>query len=110
MSKKVHQIRFYGNGDARNYPSNLKSNSIISGSVFEPYTPIIQLGIQSLPGTKFILNKSEDPIIIGYTGIYELNIENVAEINALQFDYKSLAAISKAPNASLIVDIIYEED
>jgi hypothetical protein len=36
--------------------------------------PIVQLGIQSVPGTKFYLNGSNNPIIIGNTGIYELDL------------------------------------
>lgn len=110
MSKQVQQIRFYKNGDSKNQPINgVTANSLISGSVFKSYVPIVQLGIQSLPGTKFYLNDSTEPIIIGYTGIYELNVENITEINTLKFDYKSLTAISKSENASLIVDIIYEK-
>ena len=40
------------------------------------YSPIIHLGIQTLPGTKIYLNGFYDaPIIIGATGIYELDLE-----------------------------------
>jgi hypothetical protein len=72
--------------------------------------PISQLGIQSLPGTKFYLNNSNDPIIIGHTGIYELNLEGMAEITALAFDSKSIEAINGNYNSFLIVDIIYERE
>ena len=34
-----------------------------------------------------------NPIIIGYTGIYELNLENIAEINSLCFDIESIQNI-----------------
>jgi hypothetical protein len=52
--------------------------------------PISQLSIQALPGTKFYLNNSYDPIVIGYTGIYEITINNLAEITSLKFDYESI--------------------
>ena len=72
--------------------------------------PISQLGIQALPGTKFYLNGSNDPIIIGHTGIYELDLEGLAEITALSFDAKSIEAINGNNNSFLIVDIIYEQE
>jgi hypothetical protein len=38
--------------------------------------PIVHLGIQTLPGTKVYLNSNMDaPVIIGATGIYELDLE-----------------------------------
>lgn len=110
MAKEVKQFRFYDtkNSAGKNYPSNLSYRSLVSGSTFAEYMPITQLGIQSLPGTKFYLNNSNNPIIIGYTGIYELNLEGMAEITALSFDAKSLEAINGNANSYLIVDIIYE--
>jgi hypothetical protein len=60
-----------------------------------------------LPGTKFYLNNSASPIIIGYTGIYELDLEGVAEITSISFDRDSLSAINNINNAYLIVDAIY---
>jgi hypothetical protein len=61
-----------------------------------------------LPGTKFYLNNSADPIIIGSTGIYELDLEGVAEISALSFDSKSIDSIKDTNSAYLIVDAIYD--
>ena len=110
MAKKVKQIRYYKDNSANNYPTTgLTYRSLISGTAFSSYTPMIQLGIQSLPGTKFYLNGSHNPVIIGNTGIYELNIEGLTEINSLQFDANSLTTISNNNNAYLIVDIIYED-
>lgn len=111
MAKEVKQFRFYqSNNIQKNYPQKLDYRSLISGSAFANYMPIIQLGIQSLPGTKFYLNNSKDPIIVGYTGIYELSLEGKAEITALSFDAKSLEAINGNANSYLIVDIIYEKE
>lgn len=111
MAKKVQQFRFYSTNDkTKNQPSTIAVANIVAGSVFAPYMPITQLGIQALPGTKFYLNNSTNPIIIGYTGIYELDLEGIAEIQSLQFEKKSVEAINNINNASLIVDIIYEKD
>lgn len=115
MAKRVMQFRFYSEHDDRNYPGSCDLQSLQSGSIFnsdnrEKYVPIVQLGIQSLPGTKFYLNNSlKDPIIIGSTGIYELDIDGMAEITHLQFDRESLNTISENANVSLIIDIIYDD-
>ena len=115
MAKRVKQVRYYNDGSQNNYPSNSNAGTVphyrnlISGSAFSKYMPILQLGIQSLPGTKFYLNGSNNPIIIGSTGIYELNLEGLTEINSLQFDASSLALIQNNVNAHLIIDIIYED-
>lgn len=108
MAKLIKQIRYYNNENLNNNPSKLSYRSLMSGTAFYSYTPIIQLGIQALPGTKFYLNGSGNPIIIGSTGIYELNVEGLTEINSLQFDKSSLNTIDNNDNAYLIVDIIYE--
>lgn len=111
MAKQVKQFRFYdyNNTHKKNYPEGINFRNLISGSIFANYR-IIQLGIQSLPGTKFYLNESHVPVIIGHTGIYELNLEGFAEITSLSFDPQSIEAINGNQNSFLIVDIIYEED
>ena len=72
--------------------------------------PILQLGIQALPGTKFYLNGSNNPIIIGNTGIYELDLQGLTEISSLSFEANSISLINGNANAYLIVDMIYDED
>lgn len=117
MAKQVKQFRYYKDNDPKNYPSGLSSEGLSgisfrnlqSGSLFTKYTPIIQLGIQTYPGVKFYLNNGETPIIVGYTGIYELNVEGIADISSLKFDGMSLNQISKNDGAYLIIDIIYED-
>lgn len=114
MAKKVKQFRYYAdntslNSNNKNYPETLKFRQLISGSVFSAYMPIVQLGIQSVPGTKFYLNGSNNPIIIGNTGIYELDLQGLSQINSLQFDANSVTFINDNDTAYLIVDIIYEE-
>ncbi len=108
MAKQVMQFRYYQEGDSRNCPAGLISaESLTSGSLFEDYYPIIQLGVQALPGSQFYLNNSTNTsILIGSTGIYELDLEGYAEITNLIFDEKTIGRINDSPNAYLIIDII----
>lgn len=113
MARKVQQIRYYGDHKSdsdKNQPTNLTGNRLRSGSIFSQYTPMKQIGIQTMPGVKFYLNNSIEPIIIGSTGIYELNVENLTEITALSFDTTSINMINETPSTSyIIVDILYED-
>lgn len=113
MARKVYQVRYYGDNKSdsnKNQPANLTGNRLRSGSVFSQYTPMKQIGIQSMPGVKFYLNNSVEPITIGSTGIYELNVENMTEITALSFDTTSINMINQTPSTSyIIVDILYED-
>ena len=113
MARKVQQIRYYGDQKAnndKNQPNGLTGNRLRSGSIFNQYTPMKQIGIQTMPGVKFYLNNSIEPIIIGSTGIYELNVENLTEITALSFDTTSINMINETPSTSyIIVDILYED-
>lgn len=110
MAKQIQQIRYYGDKNfEKNYPKGITYRTLASGSAFNNFIPAIQLGIQALPGTKFYLNNAINPIIIGYTGIYELDLNGLSEITSISFDGKSLQAISNNDNAYLIVDLIYED-
>lgn len=110
MAKYIKQFRYYNENDkTRNQPYAISFRNLVSGSIFNDSLPIVQLGIQALPGTKFYLNNSKEPVIIGNTGIYELDLYGSALITALSFENKSVQAISANDNAYLIVDIIYEK-
>ena len=86
----------------------MNMGSLTSGSIFQPYTPILSLGIQSLPGTKVYINGADFPIVIGYSGIYELKVEQASPIRSIYFDAESLSHINFNPNGYLIIDIIYD--
>lgn len=112
--KKVMQFRYYGDNHSKTWPTNLSQNALTdinSSGYFNKYFPISQLGIQALPGTKFYLNNNYEqahPIIIGNSGVYELNLEGIGEINELKFDAASIRTI--ANTGHLIIDIVYGED
>ena len=125
-NKKVTQLRFFGDNNGylntadnnaiyhqlgENQPNSLSSLDLSSGDAFIDYTPIVQLGIQALPGTKFTLNANLDPIIIGTSGMYELDLVNTsAVLTSLTFDKETLQQINMNPDGYLIIDIVYEED
>ena len=106
MAKKMQQIHFNATSS---YPS-VSATSLVSGSAFASYVlgGIEQLGIQAVPGTKFFLNNSPDPIVIGTTGIYELDLTNQSSITELRFHADSIANIKNSKGVlSLLIDIIY---
>lgn len=113
MAKQVRQFRYYAEGSKKNYPDAGKDKvnlqSLINGTPFGNYVPIVQLGIQTIPGTKFFLNSGQTPIIVGNTGIYELDLNGLTEINSLRFENRSIQNINKLENGYLIVDIMYED-
>lgn len=110
MAKHIMQFRYYNDEQGNNnQPEDLNSESLNKGTAFEKYLPFTQLGIQAFSGTRFFLNDNiEQPVIIGSTGIYELELEGISKINSLKFDSKSLKLIADNPNAFLIIDVIYE--
>lgn len=118
MAYKVKQFRYYNDGSSesnRNQPSvtddgvAITSAHYVNGSVFGVCFPVLQLGIQGLPGTRFYLNEAVDPIIIGQTGIYELDLTNGIQITKITVDPRSIQEIKDNNNAYLIIDIIYDD-
>lgn len=119
MANKIKQFRYYNdtNNLGKNSPSVITIDGAdvdvsyahyVSGAVFGECFPVLQFGIQSLPGTKFYLNNGNDPIIIGSTGIYELDLEGQTEITQIQMDGGSMKVINDNDSAYLIIDIIYD--
>lgn len=118
MSKNIKQFRYKNNDD-----NTVTKDALINGSAFEGIKSITQLGIQALPGTKFYLlpakyeqgsyttlTHSTVPIMIGSTGIYELNLTGLTTVPGLRFEEESLNAIANSTSAMLLIDIVYEED
>lgn len=102
---------YYYRTQQLNYPVNLYSGNLISGSAFANCVPIVKLGIQSLPGTRFRFNTNLDWIVLGATGLYEIDLKDSAgTIVDLKFDKQSIQNINDNQNAYLIIDIMYEEE
>lgn len=109
--KQIKQFRYYGQESKNNYPtlSNFYG-TLTKGNLFASHGGITHLGIQGLPGTKFYLNNSTFPIEIGFTGIYELDLEGVGNIFAIKFDGTTLDKYDNPANsnARLLIDIVFE--
>lgn len=110
MAKRVGQIRWFKDNSAFNSPSTVSSETLGNGTAFPRTYPIVQLGIQTLPGTKVYLNSHNNPIVIGATGIYELSVDGLAYLTSITFANDSLTNIAKNDQAYLIVDYIYETE
>ena len=83
----------------------------MSGVAFDGYTPIIKLGIQALPGTKFRLNANQDYIMVGSIGLYELDMtQGSGTVTSINFDEMSLTNIDENEDAYLLIDILYEQE
>lgn len=120
MGRNIMQFRYYGepvgnntNIESKsylNYPATLTAEQLISNgsNAFSLYTPILQLGVQGLPGTRFYINEASEPVTIGYSGVYELDIGTQMTIRTLRFDKNSLEVIENTQGAYLIVDILYD--
>jgi hypothetical protein len=55
------------------------------------------------------LNDSANAIIVGNTGIYELDLEGISTINLIKFDRSSMNLINQNQEAYLIIDYLFEE-
>ena len=115
MANRVKQFRYYSDGSENNQPKimpngeNVTYANYVSGEVFGNYFPVTQLGVQALPGTKLYLNHALEPILIGITGIYDLELNEQTQITKIQFNVDSMQMLKDNNNAYLIVDIIYDD-
>ncbi len=103
------QFRFHGENSELNYPPNMeltdwKFNLLLN------YGAVSHLGIQGEPGVRFYLNGGDNPITLGHTGIYELDLSGVSRITGLRFDDTLTATYNNSFNEThrLIVDIVYD--
>jgi hypothetical protein len=113
MAKVVRQYRYFNKEDLKNQPQDeISLETLENGSVFfteKGLLSITQLGIQTLPGTKFYLNNEKKPIIIGATGIYELDLNGQGYIYSIRFDKNTLETYYTEDSATrLLIDIVYE--
>ncbi len=104
MAYRFAQVRYNQDGSDM---SNTVAADMISGRAFSSYNTIFQLGIQAPPGTIFYINGSDSQVIVGSSGVFELNLLNKASISALRFDAASINFIRENNNSFIIVDILY---
>ena len=111
---QLYQIRYFGKANTKEIDdtsdemktNNIKyddlSQNLINGSVKK-------IGIQTIPGIRFFVDKNNEyPIIIGMSGIFELDLtSSIATISHLCFDVDSLDIIENNPGGYLIIDLLY---
>ena len=115
---KICQCRFFSSKTSENQQDVSQAQvintpyssykSYCEPTSFSKYAPIKQLGIQTLPGTRFYINNSTEPIIVGASGIYEIDLKHTtAIISSLHFSQESMERINNAENGHLIIDLVY---
>jgi len=110
MAKQIKQIRWFGDGDARSYPSTISKSLLQDEEYFEQFSPILQLSIHTLPGVQVFFNKSDEPIYIGHSGVYQLDLQDTSAILwGMKFKEEDLNAIENT-NVGLIIDIMYNNE
>ena len=103
----ITQMRFYSDDSPNNSPAGWKSLNYCDTASFTSFAPIQQVGIQTLPGTRVYFNGSTTPVIIGASGIYELDLRNTTAIlSSLRFAASSMKIINDNPEGYLIIDLI----
>lgn len=107
MITRIKQFRYYGDSHVDTYPTDLTKIQLCEENILQGLgSGVIQLGIQAPPQTIFYLNSNQSHrnggIVVGSTGIYELEVKNLTYLTTLQFDAETL------PN-NLIIDVIYQE-
>ena len=103
---KFQQI-IYCNENSEENSSGVTAEKLISGEMFRGRT-FSQLGIQAPPGTKFYVNTGVNPVIIGYTGLFQIDLTAGCSITNLRFDAKSIEFIEQNDGLYLIIDMAFE--
>lgn len=110
MAYKIKQFRYYGDGHANNYPSDLNSTSLINGKAFLDVMPIVQLGIQYAKESpiRFYINDSKDPILSHPYGLFELDLTGRSRVLSLKFESDDLNDSYVNETRPIIIDVVYE--
>ena len=85
-----------------------EENKYIISSINRTY-PIYQLGIQSLPGLKIQINDNGTEVVVGQTGIFELNLLKATPIYG--FSLTNLEQMyENSTTMYVLIDVVYEGD
>lgn len=116
---KIGACRYYNDNSQENYNSLFTDNekpklsSFTSGDFLLKSgngVHIKKIGIQTLPGTKLFFNRGSEHVIVGFTGILEVDLTNSQqEITMVNFSQDSMELIRDGEGAYLIIDFLYEE-
>ena len=116
MAYKIAQFRYYGSKNSNNYSPFAEVNSedfnfdnaLTNGKAFQDCVPIYKIGIQTFPGATIHFNKNTYPVMVGKTGIFELELDDNIKISSINIDVNTIDMINKVDNYYLIIDVIYE--
>ena len=107
MNQSFQQFIYNNAQSSKNYPPDLTKEALISGNFLPANKTISQLGVRALPGTKFYLNDGAIPIIVGFTGLFEIDLTDGGSIGKMTIDAASLERIEDNDSAYLVIDIAY---
>lgn len=118
--------------DANNY-LNIQVSDTSSNTIFNSFSPtdqwiigsantsdavqynIYQLGVQTMPGVRFSFNSNDTAItssdykgvMVGQTGIFELDLREVTPVNQITFENLSGQLAPFGDMAYLYLDVVY---
>lgn len=106
MQYTFNQIVYNKDSSNHNIPSDLTKSTV--NSELAKNMPLYQLGVRALPGTKFYLNGSSTPVIVGFNGVFEIDFTDKTGgfITSIIFDSNSLDSIAENDSAYLVVDMM----
>ncbi len=111
--QKIDQIRFYGDGDARNYPSNITFNQLSDKTygIFNRYVNMLDIAIEAPQGTLItivktveVLNEQLKPETIEIEDVYLIN-----DLKKYECHYPIYSCKISFNNYPLIATFTYEE-
>ena len=70
---------------------------------------IAQLGIQGYPGMTFGLNEEKPSILLGSTGLLDLDLNLMPlDVSFIYFPQETISIIKNNPSLYILIDVIYE--
>lgn len=98
------------------YQIYINSNEIsnhINKNLLDGYKGVSSIGIQAKPNTKIYLTKNSDgtpnlnfPIVIGNTGIYQVDLKDYGTISYLALDKNTTTENENTTTEDIIIDIL----
>ncbi len=107
MNQSFQQFIYCSPGSEHNFPQNLTAESLINGRFLPADRTISQLGISALPGTRLYLNGGTAPVVVGFTGLFEIDLSAGGAITDIKVDERSIREIERNDSAYLVIDIAY---
>lgn len=106
-TKEIAQVRSLTNKDIEAINKEI-SDTILSYKNSDNKGLLYEVGVQTLPG--LILDINGNPVIIGRTGIFNLNTENFGEMVSIKIVTEEGCDITTSNNFYFILDMIFTID